>query len=86
MPFVWDPIYALNLVLCIIILILGIMGYRNTGTKEILFIGFAFGLFGVSHSAFLLGLSKALASYLIVVRLCAYLLVVYAMFQLAPRK
>lgn len=86
MAFVWDPIYALNLVLCIIILVLGIMGYMNTRTKELLLIGLAFGLFGVSHTTFLLGMSKAYATPLIIVRLCAYLLVVYAMFQLAPRK
>jgi hypothetical protein len=86
MAFVWDPIYALNLILCILILILGFVGWRNLKDKTPLYIGIAFGLFGISHTAFLLGLSKALSTYLIIIRLCAYIIVVFALWQLTPKK
>ena len=46
MALVLDPIYIVNLTLCIIILILGIFGYRKKGNPVPLYVGIAFGLFG----------------------------------------
>lgn len=83
MSFVWDPMYAVNLVLCIIILVFGLMGYRRSRSVVPLYIGIAFGLFGVSHLATLLGLKAALEVPLIVVRTAAYLIVVYTLYTTA---
>lgn len=83
MNIVWDPITTVNLVLCIIILVFGIVGYRRSGRAFPLYIGIAFGLFGVSHLLTILGLKDALAGLLIAVRAAAYLLVVFAMYRVA---
>lgn len=79
MVFVWDPIYAMNLVLCIIILILGYWGYKKSGDTVPLYIGAAFGLFDISHLATLLALKETLTSVLIIIRTIAYLTVIFAL-------
>jgi uncharacterized membrane protein (UPF0136 family) len=80
---VWDSITAVNLVLCIIILILGLVGYRRSREVSSLYVGIAFGLFGLSHLATLLGLKDPLKVALIVVRTLAYLLVAFALYKVA---
>ena len=75
----WDPILFVNLVLCIIIVLLGILCYRRSHESLPLFIGAAFGLFGVSHAATLLGFKVPLTIPLIVIRALAYILVIYAL-------
>ena len=75
MTVIFDPIYTLNLVLCIIIVILGCLGYKRSGNKLPLYIGIAFGLFGLSHLATLLGLKETLTVALVVIRTLAYLIV-----------
>lgn len=80
MNFVWDPMYVVNLVLCIVILILGVLGYRRSISAIPLYIGIAFGLFGLSHLATLLGLKETLGIGLVIVRTAAYFIVVYALY------
>ena len=75
----WDPILFVNQVLCIIIVLLGILCYRRSHESLPLFIGAAFGLFGVSHAATLLGFKVPLTLPLIVIRALAYILVIYAL-------
>jgi hypothetical protein len=76
----WDPIIFINLILCIIILVLGFLIFKKSGEKLPLYVGVAFGLFGVSHAATLAGLKVPLTLPLIVIRTLAYLLVIYALF------
>jgi uncharacterized membrane protein (UPF0136 family) len=80
-----DPIYLTNLILCAIILIVGIIGYRRSEEMWPLLIGIAFGLFGVSHLLTLLGLREALETLLIVIRTLAYLVVAVTVFWVAFR-
>lgn len=75
----WDPILFVNLGLCIIIVLLGILCYRRSHESLPLFIAAAFGLFGVSHAATLLGYKVPLTLPLIVIRTLAYILVIYAL-------
>ena len=75
----WDPILFVNLVLCIIIVLLGIICYHRSHESLPLFIAAAFGLFGISHAATLLGYRVPLTVPLIIIRALAYLLVVYAL-------
>ena len=75
----WDPITFINLVLCIIIVVLGILCYAKSQEKLPLFIGAAFGLFGVSHAATLAGLKVPLTIPLIIIRTLAYILVIIAL-------
>ena len=86
MTVILDPIYILNLVLCIIILILGCAGYKKKGDKLPLHIGIAFGLFAVSHLATFLGLKEALTIPLIVIRTLAYFIVVYTLYRVAFKR
>jgi len=77
----WDPIIFINLVLCIIILVLGYLIFKKSGEKLPLYVGIAFGLFGVSHAATLAGLKVPLTLLLIIIRTLAYLLVIYALYM-----
>jgi uncharacterized membrane protein (UPF0136 family) len=73
----------INLILCVVILILGIVGYLRSKSRVALYVGIAFGLFGLSHLATLLSLKDALSAILIIDRTAAYLLVTYALFLAA---
>jgi len=87
MEFVWDPIYGVNLVLCVIILVLGVWGYlKKKGDLVPLSVGAAFGLFGISHLATLFDLKADLEEVLIVIRTIAYVLVIFALYIYLKRK
>ena len=81
-----DPIYIVNLTLCITILVLGVFGYRKKGEAAPLYVGTAFGLFGVSHLATILGLKDDLEILLIVIRTVAYLAVIFALYTILKRR
>ena len=82
-----DPIYVVNLVLCIIILTLGFWGYKKkSGDRVPLYVGVAFGFFGISHLMTLLGLKLDLESALIIIRTLGYLLVIFALYTYWKRK
>ena len=82
MAFAWDPMYMVNLLLCVIILGLGLWSYQKSKNNVSLYLGVAFGIFGFSHAATLFGLKDALEAGLIVIRTIAYLLVVFAVYKL----
>jgi hypothetical protein len=81
MAFEWDPVLFVNLLLCIAIVILGYLCYQKSGEPLPVYIGAAFGLFGISHAATLAGLKVPLTIPLILVRTLAYLLVLIALWQ-----
>ena len=86
MQFTWNTMTFINLILCIVILVFGVISWQRTKSRVTLYVGTAFGLFGLSHLASLLGLSASLSIVLIVVRTAAYLLVTYALFLAAYSK
>jgi len=86
MQFHWDTLTFINLILCIVILIFGIISYQRTKSRVTLYVGTAFGLFGLTHLATLLGLNVTLNVAIIVIRTLAYLLVTYAMYLAAYGK
>jgi hypothetical protein len=86
MQFHWDTLIFINLILCIVILVFGIISWQRTKSRVVLYVGTAFGLFGLSHLANLLGLNTSLNVVLIVIRTLAYLLVAYALFLAAYSK
>ena len=75
--------YVINLVLCVVIVIFGLMGWRRSKKVFPLYIGIAFGLFGLSHLATILGQAAQLEVLLIIIRIVAYLIVVYAVYKAA---
>jgi CHASE2 domain-containing sensor protein len=80
---VYDPIYVVNLVLCAIILVFGLIGWRRSKRVFPIYIGIAFGLFGLSHLVTILGLKATPEVPLIVVRTLAYLIVVFTVYKMA---
>ena len=78
-----DPLVIANLLLCIIIIILSIWSYQKTDDLAPLYVGGAFGLFGVTHVATLLGFKDILEPALIVIRILAYLIVILGLFLTA---
>jgi len=77
-----DPVYIVNFVLCIVIVALSLVIYNRTKATLPICTGIAFGLFGLSHLAVLLGLARILEPALIVIRSLGYLVVIYALFRL----
>ncbi|MFH1697058.1 MAG: hypothetical protein ABH854_04085 [Candidatus Diapherotrites archaeon] len=77
-----DPMYLVNLVLCVVILFLGWMGYKKSKKAVPLYVGIGFALFGVSHLATILGMKESLETVLIVVRTLGYLVVAFALYRL----
>ena len=86
MTFTWDPIYTINLALCVIIFILGCWGYKKQKDAMPLYIGIAFGLFGISHLVTLFGMASDLTNVLIVIRVLAYLIVIFALYMFVRKK
>ena len=78
-------ITIINLILCIIILCLGIWGYSKRKSDVALYIGIAFGLFGISHLFTVLGLAAGLNVLLIIIRLIAYLLVAFTVYRIVSK-
>ena len=79
MVFSGDFITVINTVLCLIILILAFCNYSRKADRVSILIGIAFGLFGLSHIATLMGLRAAMENFLIIVRILAYLIVILAL-------
>jgi CHASE2 domain-containing sensor protein len=77
----WDPVTFINLVLCIIIVILAALCFKRRRDNLPLYIGAAFGLFGISHAVTLAGLKVPMTIPLIIIRTLAYVLVIIALYR-----
>ncbi|MBW3002275.1 hypothetical protein KY338_03890 [Candidatus Woesearchaeota archaeon] len=86
MAFAIDTVQSLNLVLCVAILALGYWGYKVQKNKMSLFVGIAFGLFGISHLIGILGYGAELESIMVIVRLVGYLIVIFALYKIGIKK
>ncbi len=80
-----DPTTTMNLVLCVVIVALAVAAYSMKKIVVGLYIGIAFGLFGISHLVTLLGYAESLTTVLIAVRTLAYLIVIFALLTLWKR-
>ncbi len=67
-----------NLILCAVILLLGLLKFNKTKSKLPLYIAVAFALFGVSHLITILGGASA---GLVPIRVVAYLIVILALLK-----
>jgi hypothetical protein len=81
-----DTITLVNLILCVIIVVLGCVGFKKAKDKWPLYIAISFGLFGLSHLLTLLGLKDTLEAFLVTIRTIAYLLVIYTVYRIAFKK
>jgi hypothetical protein len=80
--FVEDPLTLVNLILCLFIVILGLIVYRRETSTLALSIAVAFGIFGISHLANLLGYGEMLLGVLIWIRSLAYVIIMVALLML----
>jgi PAS domain S-box-containing protein len=83
MSFNPDPVSLINLSFCIVVVLVSFWWSARTGSRTPLFIGMAFGLFGVSHLLVLLNLNKPLELALIFIRIAAYAFVTIGTFFVA---
>jgi hypothetical protein len=74
-----DYVTGMNLLFCVIILILGIKKYKETGVKAFIFVGLGFTMFGISHTVTLMGYAGTLKAALVAVRSVGYILVIIGM-------
>ncbi len=81
-----DPVTMVNFLLAVIILVLGIVEYKKSHNTTVLLIGTAFGLFALSHLVTLLGYAAILSWFLVIIRIIAYLTVIYAMLGIVYMK
>ena len=82
MVFDLDIVNLINLALCIIIVILGVLVYTKMDAIGALFIGIAFGLFGLSHIYTLFGLGTAWEPAMISARTAGYIFVIASLYLL----
>jgi hypothetical protein len=86
MLFAGTTLSVINLVLCIIIFVMGLSGYRKDKNKLRLYIAFAFALFGISHFVTILDIETiAVLNFLIIIRTIAYLSVVFALYKASSK-
>jgi len=81
-----DTITLVNLILCVVIVVFGSVGFKRIRERWPLYIAITFGLFGLSHLLTLVGLKETLEPFLITIRTIAYLLVVYTVYLVAFKK
>jgi len=77
-----DIITTMNFILCVVIVVLAIVTYGSKKSVIALYVGAAFGLFGISHFVTLIGLGSELTDLLLVIRTLAYLIVIVALYRL----
>ena len=75
-----DTITTVNLVLALVILGMGIWAYAAVKSRSMLYVGIGFGLFALAHLLSLLGLAASLGMPIMIVRILAYVMVIYAIY------
>ncbi|KQC05657.1 MAG: hypothetical protein APR53_06910 [Methanoculleus sp. SDB] len=81
MAFLSDPILIINLILCILIVIVSYWSAVRIQSTIPLFIGTAFGFFGISHFMTIIGLREQFETFLIIIRTAAYVLATIGVFE-----
>lgn len=76
-----DLVTLANLLLCLAIVALGILGYRRSKHTLPLMLAVVFALFGVSHLIILGGLFEELEMAVFAIRVIGYALVIYLLYR-----
>ena len=70
-----------NLLLCLVIVAIGLLGYRRSRHALPLILALVFGMFGLSHALVLTGISNDLEPVVFIIRGLAYGLVIYLLYR-----
>lgn len=76
-----DLVTLLNLLLCLAIVTLGLLGYRRSKHALPLMLAVVFALFGLSHLMILIGLFDDLEMIVFGIRVAGYALVIYLLYR-----
>jgi len=76
-----DLVTLVNLLLCLVIVSMGLLGYRRSKHTFPLMMAVIFTLFALSHFMVLLGLSGDLGILVFAIRVVAYGLVIYLLYR-----
>jgi len=76
-----DPISFVNFFFCVIISILGVVIYWKKKDVLPLYIGAAFAIFALTHLLTLLSFREPMTNIFIIIRIIAYLLVIFAFYK-----
>ncbi|MCX6650128.1 MAG: hypothetical protein NT131_00500 [Methanomassiliicoccales archaeon] len=76
-----DIVTLVNLLLCLVIVSVGLIGYHRSKHTLPLMMAIIFALFGFSHLLVLFGMSDNLGPSVFVVRVVAYGLVIYLLYR-----
>jgi len=71
----------LHISFCTIILLLGVRKYQKSDSKLALFVGIAFGIFGLSDLLVMYFPKKTLQGFLTAIHILAYLVVIWGFFK-----
>jgi len=76
-----DLVTLANLLLCLAIVAMGLLGYRRSKHALPLMLAMVFALFGISHLMVLLGLFEDLEMAVFAIRIAGYALVIYLLYR-----
>jgi len=76
-----DLVTLVNLLLCLTIVALGLLGYRRSKHTLPLMLAVVFALFGLSHLMILMGLFEELELVIFGIRVAGYALVIYLLYR-----
>ncbi len=76
-----DLVTVINLMLCLVIVFIGLLGYRRSKHHMPLMLAVIFGIFGLSHALVLAGVSDDLEVVIYAIRVLAYGLVIYLLYR-----
>jgi hypothetical protein len=76
-----DLVTLANLLLCLAIVAMGLLGYRRSKHALPMMLAMVFALFGISHLMVLLGLFEDLEMAVFAIRIAGYALVIYLLYR-----
>ena len=79
MNYTWVAVTVANILFCLIIVILGYLGYAKNKSELPLYLAVAFALFCLSHILALLSQSSLLGNLIIIIRGLAYIIIILAL-------
>ena len=75
-----NTLYVINLVFCAVIVIVGLMGWRQSKKSFLLYLSIASALFGLSYLSIFFGVAS-MEAFMIVTRVAAYLIVLFTLYK-----
>jgi len=82
----FDLMTVMNTIFSFSIAVMGYWGFQKKHDKAVLLIGIAFAFFALSHMVHLFGYGARLANFVLVLRVFAYLSVIFVLYGIVTKK